>query len=529
MNEFLPKKHLNHLYEGWTFLSSLQKDFSGNNLNELLETLFDQLKTLEWLTILPKGAILLTTSDDQLVLCAHYGFPDERTTYCERVSLDRCACGEVMKTRTLELMDCDGEFVLGDQQQETKQQHYILPILNRKDILGVVTIFIPTGHQPNETELSMVQMLGDTISIIIGQMQADAILQVKQLELSESKKNTIHHLGKASEYRDNETGMHVLRMSHYASIIAKHLGVPAQDREMLTIAAPMHDVGKIGISDAILLKPGRLTTEEFDIMKKHTQIGWQILEGDDELMATARDIAISHHERWDGSGYPKGLKYEEISLNGRICCLADVFDALTSKRPYKKAWPIEKAVEVIKQEAGTIFDPTVVEAFMEVLPEILRIKSLFRDEIIDPHEEVFLPAMPVSDEEWIPWDNSYSVGIDTIDHHHQYLFKLTNTLHDSISKQLGSAQIAEALHALHQYTVVHFREEERMMQHYDYQRIDIHVSQHRYFNEKVSEFWQVFSKSPLSLGFEIIYYLRDWLVDHIQKEDKRLSEISYKA
>ncbi|MBF0323174.1 MAG: HD domain-containing protein, partial [Magnetococcales bacterium] len=185
-------------------------------------------------------------------------------------------------------------------------------------------------------------------------------------------------LGQAAEYRDNETGKHIQRMSHYSSLIGRASGLDAHDQELLMQASPMHDVGKIGIPDSILLKPGKLTDEEFTVMKTHTLLGGQLLDAEPSLlMRTAHTIALSHHERWDGSGYPNGLKREEIPLMGRICSLADVFDALTSKRPYKQPWSVGRAVEEIKRCSGAAFDPNLVRIFCEILPEILKIKDNF--------------------------------------------------------------------------------------------------------------------------------------------------------
>jgi len=169
-------------------------------------------------------------------------------------------------------------------------------------------------------------------------------------------------------------------MSHSAVLMARALGWDEEQCELLLHASPMHDVGKIGIPDRILLKPGKLDPDEWEVMKSHTTIGEHILDGDNSpLLKLARQIAISHHEKWDGSGYPHGLKGEEIPLSGRIVALADVFDALTSERPYKKAWSIEAALEYMQNSSGTHFDPTLVEHFIRLLPQILAISTRFAE------------------------------------------------------------------------------------------------------------------------------------------------------
>lgn len=199
---------------------------------------------------------------------------------------------------------------------------------------------------------------------------------VKADELKKTRLQIIQKLGRASEYKDNETGLHVMRMSHYSRIIALAYGFSADMAEDLLNAAPMHDIGKIGIPDSIMLKPGKLTDEEFAIMKRHPIIGAEILgESDSGLLQLARSVALYHHEKWDGSGYPHGLKGEAIPIEARIVALADVFDALTSKRPYKEAWSVEDALAYIRQQAGRHFDPRAVELLEQELPAILDIKE----------------------------------------------------------------------------------------------------------------------------------------------------------
>lgn len=195
------------------------------------------------------------------------------------------------------------------------------------------------------------------------------------------EQETIIRLSRAAEYRDWETGSHILRMSQYARIIATHLGLPEAQRESISLATPMHDIGKIGVPDYILLKPGRLDDGEFAIMKNHTIIGYQILhDSSSDLLRLAAEIAISHHERFDGSGYPRGLRGTDIPLSGRIVAVADVFDALTSNRPYKREWQLESAVATMTQDSGTHFDPDCVSAFIKGLDAIIAVRTELRDE-----------------------------------------------------------------------------------------------------------------------------------------------------
>ncbi|WP_417356224.1 HD-GYP domain-containing protein [Gallaecimonas pentaromativorans] len=208
----------------------------------------------------------------------------------------------------------------------------------------------------------------------------EALVRERTRELEETREAIIVRLGRAAEYKDNETGMHVQRMSHYAFELARVLGMPEDWAVLLRMAAPMHDVGKIGIPDAILQKPGKLDDSEWLVMRTHPAIGAEILKDDTSpLMTMACKIALTHHEKFDGSGYPNRLKGEQIPLEGRIVAVADVFDALTSERPYKKAWSIEEAMALLKEEAGRHFDPQVVAAFDQVVDKVPQIRAAFAD------------------------------------------------------------------------------------------------------------------------------------------------------
>lgn len=200
-------------------------------------------------------------------------------------------------------------------------------------------------------------------------------------ELKQTRLSVVQRLGRAAEYKDNETGRHVIRMSLFSQIIGRRLGLGEQHLEDLLNAAPMHDIGKIGIPDAVLLKPGKLDEDEWKIMQTHAAIGAKIIgEDGSNLLRMARDIALCHHEKWDGSGYPQGLSGADIPLEARIVALADVFDALTSERPYKKAWPVEQATALIREQSGKHFDPQLVEVFFDSLPDILKARSQWLDQ-----------------------------------------------------------------------------------------------------------------------------------------------------
>jgi putative two-component system response regulator len=231
-------------------------------------------------------------------------------------------------------------------------------------------------------------------------------VQERTAELAISRLELIHCLGRAGEYRDNDTGRHVVRVGRYAGVIARHLQLERHEIELIELAAPLHDVGKIGVPDAVLLKPGKLDSDEFAIIKQHCLVGFQIFGANDtdSIMDVERNtsvgiplsgdctspvlrmaalIALTHHEKWDGSGYPRGLKGEEIPLAGRITAIADVFDALSTARTYKPAFPMEQCFKILEDGRGTHFDPRVVDAFFSAKDEILAIRAACAD--VDHH------------------------------------------------------------------------------------------------------------------------------------------------
>lgn len=207
-------------------------------------------------------------------------------------------------------------------------------------------------------------------------------VKLRTQSINDSRLQVVRYLGRAAEYRDNETGLHVIRMSKMAAALGKAVKMSNYQCDILLNASAMHDIGKIGIPDNILLKPGKHESHEWEIMKKHAQIGADILSGDQsDLMIMAHDIALTHHEKWNGEGYPHGLKAEEIPLAGRVTAIADVFDALTSQRPYKEAWSVESSVDFIKNQSGKHFDPNLVSLFLEVIPQFVEIKNKYAEPV----------------------------------------------------------------------------------------------------------------------------------------------------
>jgi len=483
---------------------------NDNDLDAVLERMITVLEKLPQLRLLHKGAVFMYNPSNNPVMVAQYGLNQDRFQQSENDLLYgfQAAFNNECIASTI-----------------GNQNILILPLKNGPNPLGQVVLFGDTDWSPAPSELEFLTDISRALSGIISRFLLDEILRFREIELEDARTDAIRRLGTASEYRDNETGMHIMRMTSIAVSIAKALGLSQEDRELLSITAPMHDVGKIGIADAIMLKPDRLTSTEFDIMKTHAEIGGRLLAGSDKLIETAREIAISHHENWDGSGYPDGLHGEQIPILARICALADVFDALVSSRPYKEAWSLQQAIDWIKEQAGQKFDPAVVDAFETALPEIMRIRELYRDDVIDPHHIANLPDLTYREVRWIRWDESLSAGIATIDEHHRYLFDLTNDLIGVVANRLGTRELGRVIKALGEYADIHFRAEEKMMEHYHFERLKLQQEQHEHFMKRMHVFHQELHENPLVAQHEIIIFLKNWLIAHIRDEDSRLSAL----
>ena len=210
---------------------------------------------------------------------------------------------------------------------------------------------------------------------------ADVTFAVQaEKEIINTQKEVVYAMGEIGETRSKETGNHVKRVAKYSKLFAKLYGLSNKETETLNMASPMHDIGKVGIPDVILNKPGKFTNEEFDIMKNHAELGYKMLKNSNkDILKAAAIVSYEHHEKWDGSGYPRQLKGNEIHIFGRITAVADVFDALGSDRVYKKAWKLDKILELFKNEKGKHFDPKLVDIFLDNLDEFLEIRDKYQD------------------------------------------------------------------------------------------------------------------------------------------------------
>lgn len=240
-----------------------------------------------------------------------------------------------------------------------------------------ITALTEVANEQHGFDLGAVDYISKPFSPVIVKARVRNHLSMVQVDiLRQTRLQIVQCLGIASEYKDNETGLHVMRISHYSRELALAAGYSKAMAENMLHAAAMHDVGKIGIPDSILQKPGKLTEEEWAIMRQHTTIGATIIgKHDTGLLHMAHVIALHHHEKWDGNGYPKRLKGNDIPHTARIVAVVDVFDALTSERPYKTAWPVDKAIDLIQSEKGSHFDPELVDVFVANLPAFLDIRD----------------------------------------------------------------------------------------------------------------------------------------------------------
>lgn len=244
-------------------------------------------------------------------------------------------------------------------------------MIRLKRVLRMRYLLVERDHINTELQNSVKKLEKYSVEL------KNALIEVEEAheELQYAYLDTINRLVSAAEYKDEETGDHIVRMSRYCTLMAEKIGLADETVKLIQYASPMHDIGKIGIPDQILLKPGRLTAGEFETIKTHTTIGASILgESRADVLKTAHEIALNHHEKWDGSGYPRGLKKEEIPISGRIVGIADIFDALTSRRPYKDPYPLEVAVEIIRSEQGIKLDPDLVAVFISNINQVEQIR-----------------------------------------------------------------------------------------------------------------------------------------------------------
>ncbi len=489
------------------------------SFRQQLRAILDILVSISWLRAAHKGAIFIANEHHELVMVAQHKLSEPLLEKCARIPFGRCLCGKAAENRQMIFKTCvDSEHEIDFPGMEP-HGHYNVPLLDDQgEVVGVLVLYLAHGHRPHPEESGFMKMLGNTLSHIIVTRNLKLRAEIGRLRLHKAQTEMLQKLVAASEFRDNDTGNHIKRMSQYAVAIAEAIGVDEQGCKLLELAAPMHDIGKVGIPDNILQKPGNLTAEEFATMQQHPLIGARILTGDHPLIEASRDISLTHHEKWDGSGYPQGLAGEDIPLFGRICALADVFDALTSSRPYKKAWPLDEALDFIRKNAGSHFDPHLVDAFFDCLPKILSIKSIYDERNVDLPSDPGCLQEKDTHEGIVSWTPSLSIDIGIIDKQHQYFVNLINRIHLAVEES-HAAEVVDGLLDMQEYGRVHFDEEEALMRHYGYPNEREHALMHRGFMEKTRRFIDELETTPLAVGTEMCQYLLQWLLGHIKTAD----------
>ncbi len=514
-------KHLSPEWETRTAISAiLEITLSNESFKKQLEKILEVIVSVSWLKAAEKGAIFVANARNELVLVVHHSLSPALVYLCGKVPFGHCLCGKAAQRKKLIFKTCV------DDDHDTRfdgmkpHGHYNVPLLDGNRVIGVMVLYLEHEHEPHPEEKFFMSLLGKTVSSFIINRTLVAKSQISNLRLKQAQQEIVQKLLTVSEYRDDETGAHIQRMSKYALILGRAIGLDHDQLQLLELATPMHDIGKIGIEDRILLKPGRLDEEEFEEMKEHTNIGGSILQGNHPLLVASREIALTHHEHWDGTGYPRGLKGTEIPLFGRICSIVDVFDALTSERPYKKSWPVEDAIQYIAEKAGSQFDPNLVEAFMANLGQFLEVRSFYNHVTNENGGSLGtpLPEQKV-DKEYLNWQDQFSIGVPFVDQQHRFLVNLINRIHAGIESS-DAETLAEALLDMKTYAHIHFQEEETFMEQEGYPEIQTHRKQHEAFLQTTETFLNELEEHPLAIGPEAGIYLRSWLIEHIQVQDR---------
>lgn len=362
---------------------------SEYSINKLLETVMEKAREI---TNADAGSLYLKVDNNlKFLVTQNDTLNNQNTAFNVIIPVDKKSIagyvaytGEHLNIKDAYNISSDYPFVYNTDFDEKNNYRCVSMLVvpmkdNTGNIIGVIQLINAKNKNGDTVDFN------ETIEPIINSFASMAAMAVKNVQLKDTIKkaylDTIYRLSVAAEFRDLDTGLHIKRMSVYSQILAEEMGKSDEFCEKILYASPLHDVGKIGIPDRILLKPAKLDADEWIVMKQHTIMGYEILkDSEHELMNISSTIALSHHERFDGNGYPHGMSGNDIPIEGRIVALADVFDALSSKRPYKKPWAIEKILIVIREERGKQFDEKVIDAFNKGLKRILETRDKLEDE-----------------------------------------------------------------------------------------------------------------------------------------------------
>jgi len=501
----------------------LETMFKEYSMQKQLKDILRILGELSWLDIDFKAGIFLINKKNELILIASENFNERQKESCSRLNVGECYCGRAVEKEKI-IYSCDESDCDILYEMDIGKKHYSLPLYEASKKLGVIVIYLSKDHIQKKWELSFMEVLSSILSSIISKRVLDERFKINQFKTEYYQRELLHKLVEASEFRDLETGKHIKRVTEYSVLLGKKLNLSTKDIELLRLAIPLHDVGKISISDSILLKPGKLTNQEYQEMKIHASIGGKLLsDTSSSYLNAAKEIALTHHEKWDGTGYPNGLKGEEIPLFGRICAIADVFDALSSERPYKKPWEMDKIIKFLKENSAKHFDSKILKLFLDSMDEVLQIRDLYRDGSFETDNILELKQFEHESDIFVSWDETLSIGVTLIDNEHKYLIKLMNDLYYSIHENSDITIVLKAIKSLREYTFIHFRDEEQYMLDNKYKKYKTHIKLHKYFEYRLEEFERDVMETPFLVGFEILDFLRDWLIDHILIADKEIS------
>ncbi len=503
-------------------INLLKRVRSESGFYQQMEVLFEGINESSPLGVHCRQDLLLRCSTGSLVWVTGSGGQEvEWSHHCERQENVGCLCTRI---------DNGSDSVIPFSQLScgiipqlpSGKSSYSIPLKNHEGIFAVWVFTPESTIALSEGQRAEMTAWGELIATImqnsINTLMIEAHAALKETDWLQM----VESLTLVGEFRDNETGLHTERVGKYSYAIAQEMGLSEKDALLIGRAAPLHDLGKVGIPDHILLKPDVLTDEEFEVMKQHPVISEQILPDMREMMTVVNEICLYHHERWDGKGYPEQLSGEQIPLSARIVKIADIYDALLSSRPYKEAWSEENTVVEIKRISGSELDPAVVAAFLRALPRLRLLRSLYSEDILQSDSLLSSHDSGHFEEQGdhFPWNDSYSVGVETVDLHHRYLIKLLNGLCRMIRHQQPIGKVVHALYELRRYAEIHFAAEEQQMDCHDHPLFIQHRQLHQQFRNELLKYDQQLMKNPLTVGIEMVNYLHDWLIHHIAEMDK---------
>jgi len=340
------------------------------SLEEQLNLILEHIISIPWLALERKGGIFLVEDDPEvLVMKVQYGLATPLLNTCRRVPFGRCLCGRAALSGEVQFSDCVDDRHENRYEGISPHGHYCVPILSAGKVLGVINLYLREGHRHDKREEEFLRAVADVLAGITERKRAEEELRQSYVKLQRTLEGTVNALVSAIEIGDPYTAGHQRRVTHLACAIANEMGLPQEQIEGLRMAGLTHDIGKISVPAQILSRPGPLSDLEFGLIKTHSQVGCDILNGTIEFPWPVAQIVLQHHERMDGSGYPARLSGEEIILEARILGVADVVEAMASHRPYRPARGIDKALKEISEHKGILYDPEVVDACLKLFTE----------------------------------------------------------------------------------------------------------------------------------------------------------------